>query len=79
MKIWIYRHYKWKLYEVMYVAKHTETLEELVVYKAMYDSDQFWNNAIWVRPKNMFLENIEFEWRVVPRFEYIWNKKYKNV
>nr|MDD3720193.1 DUF1653 domain-containing protein [Candidatus Gracilibacteria bacterium] len=79
MKIGIYRHYKGKLYEVMYVAKHTETLEELVVYKAMYDSDQFGNNAIWVRPKNMFLENIEFEGRVVPRFEYIGNKKYKNV
>lgn len=79
MKLGVYKHYKWKLYEVIYIARRTETLEEMVVYKALYNSDEFWNNAVWVRPKNMFLENIEFEWMVIPRFEYIWNKKYQNV
>lgn len=77
MKLWIYKHYKWNLYEVMYFAKHTETLEDLVVYKALYDSSEFWNNAIWVRPKDMFQENVEINWVVSPRFTYIWDKKYE--
>ena len=75
MKLWIYKHYKWNLYEVLYIAKHTETLEELVVYKALYNSAEFWNNAIWIRPKDMFQENVEINWVVSPRFTYIWDKK----
>lgn len=79
MKLWIYKHYKWNLYEVIYIAKHTETLEELIVYKALYDSSEFWNNAIWVRPKDMFQENVEINWVVSPRFTYIWNKSYDDI
>lgn len=79
MKLWIYKHYKWNLYEVIYIAKHTETLEELIVYKALYDSSEFWNNAIWVRPKDMFQENVEINWGVSPRFTYIWNKSYDDI
>ncbi len=79
MKLWIYKHYKWNLYEVMYIAKHTETLEDLVIYKALYNSSEFWNNAIWVRPKEMFQENVEINWVVSPRFTYIWDKGYENI
>lgn len=74
MNLWIFKHYKWNLYEVLFVAKHTEILEDMVVYKALY-----WNNEIWIRPKIMFLENIEINWKFIPRFEYVWNKKYKHV
>lgn len=67
-----YQHYKnAKFYEVIGVARHTETLEELVVYKALYHCDQFGDNQIWVRPKKMFFEHVEFEGRMVPRFKLI--------
>ncbi len=79
MNLWIYRHYKWKLYEVLYVAIHSELLQEMVVYKALYDHDLYWDNSIWVRPKDMFLESVEINWKSLPRFEYVWNKKYENV
>jgi len=66
-----YEHYKGKQYEVIGVARHSETLEELVVYKALYDSDEFEKNTLWVRPKDMFLEMIEFNGKKVPRFKYV--------
>lgn len=73
MKTWIYKHYKWNLYEVIGVWHHSETLEELVFYRALYNSPDFWENALWCRQKEMFLENIEIEWILKPRFEYVWN------
>ncbi len=79
MQKWIYKHYKWKLYEVLWEIIHTETLDKLVLYKALYNSDEFWNNALWVRPKSMFLENVEINWKIQSRLEYIWNNDYKNV
>ena len=66
-----YRHYKGKFYEVIGTARHTETLEEFVVYKALYDSKEFGKNALWVRPKKMFLEKVMFEGKKVPRFEHV--------
>lgn len=66
MKIGKYKHYKGGIYEVIGVAKHSEDLEEMVVYRALYG-----NNDLWVRPKEMFLENVEREGKVVPRFEYL--------
>lgn len=54
----IYEHYKGKQYRVIGVARHSETLEELVVYRALYDSKKFGKEALWVRPKTMFLEDI---------------------
>jgi len=65
----IYTHYKGKLYEVIGVAKHSETLEDLVVYKALYKGD-FPMGQLWVRPKKMFLEQVEVDGKKVARFEF---------
>jgi len=65
-KLGKYKHYKGKEYEVIGLAKHSETLEDLVVYKALYDDGQ-----IWVRPLKMFLEEVEVNGKKVPRFEYV--------
>ena len=66
MKLGLYKHYKGKLYRVIGVARHSEDLEELVVYQALYN-----DYGLWTRPKKMFLENIEYEGKTLPRFEFI--------
>lgn len=71
MKLGIYEHYKGKQYCVIGVAKHSETLEELVVYEALYDNPE---SKLWVRPKKMFEEMVEIEGNLVPRFRYIKEK-----
>jgi hypothetical protein len=59
-----YRHYKGKDYLVLYQAKHSETLEDLVVYQALYGE-----RGIWVRPLEMFLEDVEVNGELVERFK----------
>lgn len=59
----IYRHYKGNRYEVLYVGLHSETLEELVVYRRV-DAPE----AIWIRPRAMFLETVQTENGEVLRF-----------
>ncbi|MCB9814556.1 DUF1653 domain-containing protein [Candidatus Nomurabacteria bacterium] len=71
LKLGKYKHYKGNFYEVIGCARHSETLEELVVYKALYISNDFGKDALWVRPKAMFMESIELKGVMVPRFEYI--------
>jgi len=66
-----YRHYKGKLYEVLGVGRHSETLEEVVIYKALYYSADFGENSIWVRPKKMFLETVKVDGEIIPRFEFV--------
>lgn len=66
-----YQHYKGKLYEVIGVAHHSETLEELVVYRALYESEEFGKDAFWVRPLKMFLEDVEVNGNLVPRFKLV--------
>ena len=67
-----YQHYKFnKLYEVIGCAIHSETLEEMVIYKALYNSEEYGNNAVWVRPKKMFLEEVNHLGQFVPRFKLI--------
>lgn len=62
-----YRHFKGNEYQVIGVAKHSETLEPIVVYRALYgDTDQ-----LWVRPAAMFLEEIERDGVRMPRFTFI--------
>ena len=66
IKIGKYRHYNGKDYQVLGVAKHSETGEELVVYKKLYD-----DYALWVRPVEIFTEMVEMDGKKVPRFEYL--------
>ena len=58
-----YRHFKGNIYRVLHIAKHSETLEDMVVYQAMYGE-----RGIWVRPKAMFEEEIERDGRTFRRF-----------
>ena len=67
----IYQHYKGNKYEVIGTARHSETLEELVIYRALYNSSEFGNNALWVRPLTMFTEEIQMEGKLIPRFRPI--------
>lgn len=65
----IYKHFKTgNLYQVIGIAKHSETLEEMVVYQALYGEKQ-----IWVRPKNMFEEVVERDGVKKSRFELVTN------
>lgn len=66
-----YEHYKGKQYEVVGLARHSETLEELVIYKALYDSEKFGNNALWARPESMFFEKVTVDGKEIPRFKHI--------
>lgn len=64
-----YRHFKGNEYQVLYVARHSETLEELVVYQALYGE-----RGIWVRPASMWNELVERDGKTIPRFTYIGEK-----
>jgi hypothetical protein len=66
-----YQHFKGKFYEVIDIARDSDTLEELVVYRALYDSAEFGNNALWVRPKDKFCEDIIVDGKKIPRFNFI--------
>ncbi len=61
-----YRHYKGQEYELVDVAKNSETLEEFVVYRALYG-----NRQLWIRPKEMFFEVVRKDGKEFPRFEYV--------
>lgn len=61
----IYRHYKGNLYHVIEVARHSETREELVVYRALYG-----DFGLWVRPLAMFIEQVEHNGQSVERFRF---------
>ncbi len=62
----LYRHYKGNIYEVLMSAKHSETEEWMVVYKALYGQ-----RGIWVRPYEMFIEKVEINGNRIPRFEKV--------
>ena len=62
----IYRHFKGNLYEAIAIAKHSETLEDMVVYRALYG-----DGGMWVRSAEMFGETVTREGKILPRFEYI--------
>lgn len=61
-----YRHYKGLDYEVLGVAKHSETGESLVVYRCLYG-----DFSLWVRPRSMFQESVELAGEQIPRFVYL--------
>ena len=64
IRIGKYQHFKGNFYEVLGVAKHSETQEELVIYKHA-------DGSTWVRPVKMFNENVEVDGKSVPRFKFI--------
>ncbi len=66
MKLGKYRHFKGNEYEVLAIANHSETLEKMVVYKALYGEQE-----IWVRPLSMWDEEITRDGKTFKRFEYI--------
>ena len=68
METGIYKHYKGKEYRVIGIAKHSETLEDLVVYEALYENEV---SKLWVRPLSMFEEEVEVDAKKVPRFQLI--------
>ena len=70
LKFGKYRHYSGKEYKVIGLVRHTETLEVLVLYQALYNSSEFGADQLWVRPKQLFLEPVVIDGVVTPRFEY---------
>lgn len=61
-----YRHFKGNEYEVLFIAKHSETLEDMIVYRALYG-----DGGVWVRPAFMWNETVERDGKTFARFEYI--------
>ena len=66
IKLGKYKHFKGNEYEVLYIAKHSETGEDMVVYRALYG-----DFSIWVRPASMWNEVIERDGKKMQRFTYI--------
>ena len=66
IKIGKYRHFKGNEYEVIAIAKHSETTEDYVVYRALYG-----DGGIWVRPASMWNETVERDGKTYKRFTYI--------
>lgn len=66
MKKGIYQHFKGNKYELIDIATHSETLEKMVVYKALYG-----DGGLWVRPASMWDEEVEHNGEKVKRFKYI--------
>lgn len=66
IKLGIYEHHKGNLYQVLHLAKHSESEEELIVYRALYG-----DYGVWVRPLAMFAETVEVNGKAVPRFKLI--------
>ena len=71
IKLGEYRHYKGIIIEVIGVALHSETMEEMVVYNHSDPIKGMGANTMWVRPKKMFLENVIVDGKEVPRFKYV--------
>ena len=70
IKIGRYRHFKGNEYDVLYLAKHSETLEPMVVYRALYGE-----HGVWVRPAKMWNETVERDGTTYLRFTYIGESK----
>ncbi len=63
-----YKHYKGGMYKVLGVGKHSETLEDLVVYEALYENEV---SKLWGRPVKSFFEEVEVDGKKIPRFKYV--------
>lgn len=63
-----YEHYSGKQYKVMAIANHSEDLQKYVVYQGLYNDPVFGSNPVWIRPVVMFMETVEKNGKIVPRF-----------
>ncbi len=79
LKAGVYRHYKGNLYEVIGLAKHSETGEKMVVYQALYNSpelkEEYGIRPMFVRPFSMFIEKVQVGGKVSPRFALVEDKR----
>jgi hypothetical protein len=66
-----YQHYKGNFYQVLGMARHSETLEDMVIYQSLYNSPEFGDHPVWVRPAKMFFEIVDKNGEKVARFAYI--------
>lgn len=73
----LYRHYKGNNYEVIDVARHSETEEWMVIYRALYESE-FGQDVLWVRPLTMFKEQVTVEGQEQPRFAFLGENSHQN-
>lgn len=71
IKLGKYQHYKGNFYQVIGNARHSETLEEMVVYKGLYESEEFGNHPLWVRPAKMFFDDVTIDGKTIKRFTYV--------
>ncbi|MDD5750458.1 MAG: DUF1653 domain-containing protein [Candidatus Pacebacteria bacterium] len=71
VKLGKYQNYKGNPYEVLGVGRHTETMEEFVVYKSLYDSPEFPKGSVWLRPKEMFMSEVEKDGKKMKRFRFV--------
>ncbi|WP_371189453.1 DUF1653 domain-containing protein [Thalassotalea maritima] len=66
LKLGRYQHFKGNFYQVLHVAKHSETEEDYVVYQPLYGEQ-----GVWIRPLSMFTEIVERDGKTVKRFQYV--------
>lgn len=67
----IFRHYKGKEYRILNIGRHSEDLGLCVVYQGLYECERFGPHPIWIRPLDMFLEEVVIDGKQIPRFTLI--------
>ena len=71
VRVGVYEHYKGKRYQVIGLGKIEATLEDVVIYKPLYEVKEFPQDMFWVRPVKVFTEDVEIDGEMRPRFKYI--------
>jgi hypothetical protein len=71
VKLGQYQHFKGKYYEVIAVGKDCETLEDTVIYKALYQTEHFPMGQVWTISLDNFVEEVKIEGIKIPRFKYV--------
>lgn len=71
IKLGKYLHYKGKMYDVLFIARNSDTLEEMVIYRGLYDDKRFGKKPVWARSVRSFLENVVVDGKIVPRFKFL--------
>jgi hypothetical protein len=67
----VYRHYRGNSYRIVAISRHSETHEIHVVYQGLYDSPQFGDHAVWVRPLSLFMDTVVINGAAMPRFSRV--------